>query len=479
MTRSSSTNPHTAAGPTARKPAATRKVAAPRKQAARVPAARKQGARKQVARVPAARKQLPRKPLTRTPSPLTSRNRLTTIERSRARRRLSRRNRRLPRPQVPTVFWVIVATVGLLCLIGLIMVLSASSVTSTRQHGTALYYFERQAQWLVVGLVAMFIASRIDYHRLARLGPMLMTGTVVALVLVLFPSPITNSAKGSSRWFDINGVNFQPSELAKLAVILWISTLLHQRRREMADWKRTILPVGVGLAVLGALILAEPDLGTVIMLSVISGVMLVVAGARLDVMAGVGGLGGSILFAISRLGYHKARWDSLDPWKDKMGSGWQSLQSQVGVASGGLLGVGPGASKAKWGFLPEAHTDFIFAIIGEELGLLGCLSVIGAFAVLLASGIRVSRSAPDKLGSLLAIGIATWIGVQAFVNIGVALGVLPNKGVTLPFMSYGGSSLLVTLFTVGVLLNIARQSTDPRVRSKQSSPRPSRARLAN
>ena len=400
MTRGSSTNPRA-------------RATTPRSQPTRQPT------RKPTVRVtPATAKKKP-----------TARKATTARKNTRAtptRSRSTNRVRRVARPQAPAVFWLIVATVGLLCLIGLIMVLSASSVTANRVYGTALYYFKRQAQWLVLGLIALFGASRFDYHRLAKLAPMLMTVTSVGLVVVLFHTPFTKSVNGSARWFDIAGVSFQPSELAKLSVILWVATMLHQRRRELGDWRRTILPITVGLGVLGLLIILEPDLGTVVMLAAIAAVMLVVAGARLDVLAIIGVGSGALLFGLSQLGYHRARWDSLDPWKDKLGTGWQSLQSQVGVASGGLL---------------------------------GCLAVIVAFGILLGAGIKVSRGAPDMLGSLLAIGIATWIGVQAFVNIGVTLGVLPNKGVTLPFVSYGGSSLLITLFTTGVLLNIARQST--------------------
>jgi cell division protein FtsW len=246
--------------------------------------------------------------------------------------------------------------------------------------------------------------------------------------------------------------------MAKLGLVLWLAGLLERRRSQLRDWKATVAPAICVLVVVAGLIVSEPDLGTTTLVACITFVMLAVAGARLDSMlafaAPLAVAGG----VFSMRGYHKARLLAfLDPWKHADKAGWQTLQSQVGIASGGLFGVGIGNSKAKWGFLPEAHTDFIFAIIGEEMGLVGATIVIGLFFVFLVAGVNAGRRARDLSGLLVAVGISTWIGVQALVNIGVAVGALPNKGITLPFVSYGGTSLVVTMFAAGILLNVARQ----------------------
>jgi cell division protein FtsW len=213
------------------------------------------------------------------------------------------------------------------------------------------------------------------------------------------------------------------------------------------------------MGVVALLIISEPDMGTTVLVASITFVMLAVAGARIDVMLASGAPLAVFGIAFFMRGYHRARLLAfLDPWKHADRAGWQTLQSQVGIASGGLFGVGIGNSKAKWGFLPEAHTDFIFAIIGEEMGLIGATIVIALFFVFLVAGINAGRRARDLAGLLVAVGISTWIGLQALVNIGVAVGALPNKGITLPFVSYGGTSLVMTMFAAGILLNIARQS---------------------
>jgi len=361
-------------------------------------------------------------------------------------------------PPSPTLFWTIVATTALLCMIGLVFVFSASMVSASHTKSTSGYWFYRQAMFLGLGIVVMWIASRVDYHRFIRLGPAILAVAAVSLLLVLLPTPLRHTINGSTRWLGPDVLSFQPSELAKLGVILWLAGLLERRRPVMRDWKATVLPAMVGVGVIAALILAEPDLGTTTLITVIAFVMLAVAGARLDSMAAmsvpviVGGIG------YSMTGYHRARLLAfLDPWKHASNAGWQTLQSQVGLASGGFFGVGLGNSKAKWGFLPEAHTDFIFAIIGEELGLIGCVIVISLFLVFLTAGVNAGRRSRDLSGLLLAVGISCWIGFQALINIGVSIGALPNKGITLPFVSYGGSSLMMTMFAAGILLNIARQ----------------------
>jgi cell division protein FtsW len=359
----------------------------------------------------------------------------------------------------PTLFWTIVATMSLLCLIGLIFVLSASMVSANHTKSSSFYWFYRQLFFLAVGAVACWIAFRIDYHRWVRLGPLVLGASMVALLLVLIPSPLRHEINGARRWLGPDALRFQPSELAKLGLVLWLAGLLERRRGEMRQWKKTVAPAFLVLGAVALLIISEPDMGTTVLVASITFVMLAVAGARIDVMLGFGAplaVGGLAFFM---RGYHRARLLAfLDPWKHADRAGWQTLQSQVGIASGGLFGVGIGNSKAKWGFLPEAHTDFIFAIIGEEMGLIGASIVVLLFFVFLVAGVNAGRRARDLSGLLVAVGISTWIGLQALVNIGVAVGALPNKGITLPFVSYGGTSLVMTMFAAGILLNVARQS---------------------
>jgi cell division protein FtsW len=365
---------------------------------------------------------------------------------------------RVAAPPSPTLFWTIIATTALLCLIGLVFVFSASMVTASHTKADSGYWFYRQAMFLGLGIVVMWIGSRVDYHQWIRLGPAVLAFSVFCLFLVLLPTPLRHTINGSTRWLGPDVLSFQPSELAKLGVILWLAGLMERRRPVMRDWKATVLPALVGAGVVAALVVAEPDLGTTTLIAVITFVMLAVAGARLDSMAALAVPVAGAGVAYSMTGYHRDRLLAfMDPWKHASSAGWQTLQSQVGLASGGFFGVGLGNSKAKWGFLPEAHTDFIFAIIGEELGLIGCVIVISLFLVFLTAGVNAGRRSRDLSGLLLAVGISCWIGFQALINIGVAVGALPNKGITLPFVSYGGTSLMMVMFGAGILLNIARQ----------------------
>ncbi|HNI35719.1 MAG TPA: putative peptidoglycan glycosyltransferase FtsW, partial [Microthrixaceae bacterium] len=371
----------------------------------------------------------------------------------RSKRSTMRRNRKqAARAEIPMAFWVILSCVGMLCLLGLIMVLSVTTVKSTYEHDSASYYFRKQAVFLGAGGVLMWIGLKFGYRRIAMFAKPTMGVALALLIAVLF---VGDKVNGSRRWFDFGFINVQPSEIAKLAVILWSARLLASRSREMHDWVRTILPVGVGVAATVALIVLEPDLGTAAVLCFVTAVILVVAGARLDVLAACAVPVLGLLGLISSTGYHAARWGFLNPLENGDTTNYQLIGSLSSVSNGGWLGVGPGASMAKWGFLPEAHTDAIFAVITEEMGVIGGLCVIGLYVVLLGAGLRVAREAIDTFGRLLAIGISTLIAVQAFVNIGVVLGVLPNKGFTLPFVSYGGSSLLVMMFASGLLLSFS------------------------
>lgn len=360
---------------------------------------------------------------------------------------------------VPPGFVLLFAVIVVLNLIGLVMVLSASSVTALHQEGSSYYYFERQVLWLAVGGVAFVLALRTDYHRLRLLAWPLLLVTGGLLVVVLLPG-IGSNVNGSSRWIGVGTFGIQPSEFAKLAIVIFGADLLARRAAWIEDTRVTLRPVMAAFCALALLIMLQPNLGTTIVLAAITFSVLFVAGVPMRPLVGWGAAGTfAACVAAMGQGYRRARVLAfLHPWNDPLNTGYQTIQSQVSLASGGWFGLGLGASRAKWGFLPYAHTDFIFAIIGEELGLFGALLVVMLFVALAFLGVRAGLQAPDPFGRLLAIGITTWLSVQAFVNIGAVIGVLPITGVPLPFISFGGSSLLATMAASGILLNVARSS---------------------
>jgi cell division protein FtsW len=350
-----------------------------------------------------------------------------------------------------------------LTLFGLVMVLSASSVASLHRWTESPFgQFRKQLIWAGLGSVGFIVGARMDYHRLRRVAGPAMFATIVLLVAVLVPG-IGKTVNGSQRWIDIGGFVLQPSELAKLAMVVFIADLLARRERRMDRPELTIRPVMLVLCVLSALIVVQPKLGTPLVLAAVACLMLFVAGARLPSLAAwtvsLAALGTVAAFAES---YRKDRLTSfLDPWANVDNTGFQIIQSRVGIASGGVGGVGLGASRAKWGFLPEAHSDFIFAIVAEEVGLLGASAVILAFVLIALFGVRAALGAPDRFGMLLAAGITIWLVFQAFLNIGIVIGVLPTTGEPLPFVSYGGSSLITALTAAGLLTGVARRSVEP------------------
>src|SRR3954454_6594902 len=344
-------------------------------------------------------------------------------------------------------------------LIGLVMVLSASSVTALHHEGSSYYDFERQLLWLGLGSVAFFLALRTDYHRLRRFAVPLLMASIALLVVVLIPG-IGANVNGSSRWIGVGTFGIQPSEFAKLGMLIFAADLLARRAAWIDDTRVTLRPVLVAFSGVAVLIMLQPNLGTTIVIAAITFALLFVAGIPLRPLVGWGIAGsGLAMVAAMAESYRRARLTAfLDPWNDAQNTGYQTIQSLVALASGGWFGVGLGASRAKWGFLPYAYTDSIFAIIGEELGFFGALLVVGLFVALGFLGVRAAVHAPDPFGRLLAIGITTWLCVQAFVNIGAVIGILPITGVPLPFISFGGSSLLATMAASGILLNVARSS---------------------
>ncbi len=313
--------------------------------------------------------------------------------------------------------------------------------------------------WAGLGAVSFVVTSRVDYRRLRPLAGVGLAVSVALLVLVLLPG-VGRNINGSSRWLAVGPLVFQPAEVAKVAMIVWIADLLARRERLIRNPELTIRPVLVVLGVLSALLLLQPKLGTPIVLAAVAFTMLFVAGARADHLAGWATLGVAAAAVLAySADYRRQRiFAFLNPWEDPQGFGLQTMQSQVGIASGGLLGVGLGAGRAKWGFLPYAHSDFIFAIVAEETGLVGASALIGGFLLIAWFGFRAAIAAPDRFGSLLAAGITSWLLVQAFLNIGMVLGVLPITGEPLPLISRGGSSLMTTLAAAGLLTSVSRRA---------------------
>jgi cell division protein FtsW len=352
---------------------------------------------------------------------------------------------------------VLVACIVVLNLIGLVMVLSASSVTALYDYGSSWHFFVRQAAWVFVGLIALAVMMRVDYHALRRLALPLVIGTVLLLVAVLAVGQEVNGAK---RWLGTSTLSVQPSEFAKFALILFVADLLARRADKMERTDITLRPVLVVLMGFALLVMLQPNLGTTMLLAGITFTMLFVAGTPLRSLGGLIGLaiGGATLLAIMAP-YRRARMTAfLDPWADPENTGYQPIQAAMATVNGGWFGRGLGESRAKWEFLPEAHTDFIFAILAEELGFVGALLVLSLFVTFAVFGFRTARRAPDRFGMLLAAGVTSWIVFQAVVNLGAVLGMLPITGVPLPFVSFGGSAMLITMVAAGALVNVARQT---------------------
>jgi cell division protein FtsW len=378
---------------------------------------------------------------------------------------------------------LLAAVVAVLCLVGLVMVLSSSSVQALRQYGSSWYFFNRQIMWLTLGSVALVATARVDYRRLRPLGLPLVGAALLLLVAVLAPG-VGVSVNGSTRWLGVGPWRIQPGEVAKLALLLYCCAVLARRLESRPGDDLRLAPVLVPLGLVALLVMLQPDMGTTLVLGSIVFTVLYVAGCRLRVMAGLTGLAVAGAFVLGMAEpYRRARMMSfLNPWADADNTGYQVVQSLVGMGTGRLIGVGVGASRAKWGFLPNAHTDFIFAIVGEELGLVGALLLLSLFAGFAVLGIRAAGNAPDHFGRLLAVGITAWVTSQAFINIGAVVGALPVSGVPLPFVSFGGSSLVILMAAVGILINITRQgalvsrSAGPAPQGRRRAPEPATSR---
>jgi cell division protein FtsW len=350
-------------------------------------------------------------------------------------------------------------TVGLLLAVtafltvgGIIMVLSASSVYAC-STGSCFVFFERQSAYAVVGALAFLVTARMRYPVWRRLAVPFLGAEVILLLLLMHPAAI--EVQGSARWIALGPVTIQPSELAKLASIVFSASLLSRRRRRPEDVSQVALPLFGGIGIVAGLVFLQPDLGTTTVLVGTVAALLFVAGVRLRLLL----IGGATMGAVALATLKPYQWARitafLHPQANRQDTAYQLSQSLIALGSGGWLGVGLGASRQKWMYVPNAHTDFIFSILGEELGLIGEIVVLAAFGALLFAGVRIAAKAPDAFGRLLASGIVSWFGIQIVVNLGAVTGLLPITGVPLPFLSYGGSSLVVSLAAVGILVNVA------------------------
>lgn len=353
---------------------------------------------------------------------------------------------------------IVVILVALLNIIGLAMVLSVSSVTATIEGNDTWYYFVRQSLWIALGTVALVVLRSVDYHIWRRVVPLALVVTFAMLAAVLVPG-VGITVNGARRWLGAGPVTVQPTELFKLTMLIYTADLMARRSHLLGDSRKTMVPVLAVFAAGALLIMVQPDLGSVIVAGGITTAVLFAGGVRLAPLAGVAATGfviASILAVAAP--YRRARLLAfIDPWESPESIGYQNIQSLVGIAGGGVTGVGIGEGRVKWGYLPEADTDFIFAVVAEEMGLVGSLLVLALFVLIAVMGIRIALRAPDRFGTLVAIGIVVWLVTQAIVNIGAVIGVLPITGIPLPFVSRGGTSLMVGMAAVGLLLQVGRQ----------------------
>ena len=361
--------------------------------------------------------------------------------------------------------FILLAIVLTMLALGIIMVLSASSPTSLAETGSSYDYVKTQALSAVLGIIAMFIISKIDYRIFKKFDKLIYIAVVILLASV---AVIGASEGGAKRWINLGFISFQPSEVAKIGLIIFYASLLTKNKQRLDEmWGGFFYPLMFLFPVIAILVGVQNHLSATILITLIVSVMMLMAGTKLRYFLTFGtagataGLGALFLYAkITKKGLFRITRliTFLDPFADIQGAGWQVVQSLYAIGSGGLFGVGLGNSTQKYLYIPEAHNDFIFSIIAEELGFLGCVFVIFLFALFVWRGIVIAIKAPDMFGSLVAVGITTMVGLQAIINIAVVTSSMPNTGMPLPFFSYGGTSLLILMASVGILLNISRAS---------------------
>ncbi|MBP1889723.1 cell division protein FtsW [Clostridium moniliforme] len=350
----------------------------------------------------------------------------------------------------------IFCTIILLLAIGVVMVYSASSYYAMFHYNDSMHYLKRQVIWSVLGIAAMMFMMAFDYHKLKRYTLIALVATIPLLLLVF----AFEGVNGAQRWIQLGPFSFQPSELAKYVVVLYLAMFLEKKGDGIKKLKTGVIPCFFVAGVFAALVLAEKNLSIASVIMIVTFVMVFSAGARNKHMFGIIAptlVSAALVFALGE-DYRRARMlNFIDPWKDPAKNGYQLIQSFYALGAGGITGLGLGQSRQKMLYMPEPHNDFIFSIIGEELGLIGCLIIVSLFVIFVWRGIRIAMKAKDTYGSLLAIGITSVIAVQSIINIAVVTGSMPVTGVPLPFISYGGTSLVINMIAMGILINISRQ----------------------
>ena len=351
---------------------------------------------------------------------------------------------------------ILLVTTVVLVLIGLVMVFSSSGVYAMEKYNDAYYFLKRQVVWVFLGTVVMLLAREMDYRGLEKYTYYVMGVTFLMLIAVMVPG-LGKEVGGARRWLMLGGFTFQPSELAKFALILFIAKSLVKRSDQLKNFAYGYLPKLIVLGFFFVPILFQPDFGAAMIICFVTFTMLMIAGLRSKFLVySILAVVPFVALAIMNTEYRKRRIVAfLNPWEHESNSGFQVVQSFYAFGRGGIFGSGIGSSSQKLFYLPEAHTDFIFSVIGEELGFVGALIIILLFSILIWRGFIIAYHAKDSFGTHVAIGLTLLIGIQAFMNMGVTVGLLPTKGLTLPFVSMGGSSLVVLMFSIGVLLNIS------------------------
>lgn len=350
----------------------------------------------------------------------------------------------------------------ILICVGIVMIYSASSIYALERYKDGFFFLKRHISFLAIGILLTFLVMLVDYRKFKKWSKPLLIVSLLLLVLVLIPG-LGREVAGARRWFRYKFLSFQPSELANLALIIYIADFISRKSGALKSFAKGFLPPMIVLGAVSLLILMQPDLGTTVSLGAVVFIMLFVARVRMTYLLSLVLISlPALYFLIFSVPYRRARILAfLNPWSDPHGSGFQIIQSQVSLGSGGLFGVGLGHSKQKLFYLPAAHTDFIFSIIGEELGLIGTVGVIILFIIFIQQGLKIVKNAPDKFSYFLALGLILMISLKAIINIGVSCGILPTKGLPLPFISYGGSSFIFDMVSVGILINIARTGEYP------------------
>ena len=382
-------------------------------------------------------------------------------ERRRRQKEKEQESRELARGPIDLPFLVLVL---LLTGIGLVMLLSASfpSAYYETDGKNPMSYFIRQGVFAIMGIAAMLLIGKINYQRFRGLAQPLLFLSIILLILVLIPhNPIAITRNNATRWLGIPGTSlqFQPSEVAKVAVVLYFSDSISKKKDRMRTFRYGILPYAIILVALAALVGLEPHLSGAILIMGAGAVLMLVGGIHWGWVGGAAAAAGGLLYVVLFvIGYNTSRIEMWhNPWADAQGKGYQLSQSLISIGSGGLLGVGLGRSRQKFLFLPEEHNDFIFAIVCEELGLIGASIIMLLFAALILRGYWIALHARDRFGSLLVVGVTTLIALQTFLNIGVVTGLLPTTGISLPFFSYGGTALSIQLAEMGIVLSVSRQ----------------------